>query len=195
MHSSADSGGHPHGTQPIHWWSRPPTILMVLLAIVAIASPAHAQDFPRVQPLQLDVNWEEALPQSPDDKAIAPGPNNAAAQQPADKPPPAPTHTGFKALVFETGSDFNAFPRRRSTWVILAIGGAAAAIAHPVDDEVTEQPESRLTRPGVLRRGEIDRLRLCPGRCGDQPVCRWPLCASACRRDPRPTRCLTSAST
>ena len=49
---------------------------------------------------------------------------------------PEPTHTGFKALVFETGSDFKAFPRRRSTWVILAIGGAAAAIAHPADDEV-----------------------------------------------------------
>lgn len=54
-------------------------------------------------------------------------------QQPAHQ---APTHTGFKALVFETGSDFKAFPRRRSTWVILAIGGAAAVIAHPADDEV-----------------------------------------------------------
>ncbi len=49
---------------------------------------------------------------------------------------PEPTHTGFKALVFDTGNDFKAFPRRRSTWVILAIGGAAAAIAHPADDEV-----------------------------------------------------------
>jgi membrane-associated phospholipid phosphatase len=57
------------------------------------------------------------------------------AQQPAQKPP-EPRHTGFKALLFETASDFNAFPRRRSTWVILAVGGAAAAIAHPFDDEV-----------------------------------------------------------
>jgi membrane-associated phospholipid phosphatase len=56
-------------------------------------------------------------------------------QQPA-APPPQPEHTGFKALVFETGSDFNAFPRRRSTWVILAIGGAAAALAHPADDSL-----------------------------------------------------------
>ena len=51
-------------------------------------------------------------------------------------PPPEPMHTGFKALIFETGSDFNAFPRRQSTWVLLAIGGAAAAIAHPADDDV-----------------------------------------------------------
>jgi membrane-associated phospholipid phosphatase len=50
--------------------------------------------------------------------------------------PPEPRHTGFKALIFETASDFNAYPRRQSTWVILGIGGAAAALAHPVDDEV-----------------------------------------------------------
>lgn len=56
-------------------------------------------------------------------------------QQPA-APPPKPQHTGFKSLVFETGADFKAFPRRRSTWVILGIGGAAAALALPVDDEV-----------------------------------------------------------
>ena len=53
--------------------------------------------------------------------------------------PPEPTHTGFKALLFETGSDFAAYPRRRSTWVILAIGGASAALVHPVDDEVNEK--------------------------------------------------------
>jgi membrane-associated phospholipid phosphatase len=50
--------------------------------------------------------------------------------------PPEPAHTGFKALIFETASDFNAYPRRQSTWVILGIGGAAAALAHPADDEV-----------------------------------------------------------
>jgi membrane-associated phospholipid phosphatase len=61
-----------------------------------------------------------------------------AAVAQAAAPPPAPEHTGFKALLFETGSDFNAFPRRTSTWVILAIGGGAAAIAHPWDKQVTE---------------------------------------------------------
>ena len=53
--------------------------------------------------------------------------------------PPEPTHTGFTALLFETASDFNAYPRRRSTWVILGIGGAAAALVHPFDDEVNEK--------------------------------------------------------
>ena len=50
--------------------------------------------------------------------------------------PPQPRHTGFKALLFETGGDFKAFPRRRSTWVILGIGAGAAAAAYPADDEV-----------------------------------------------------------
>jgi membrane-associated phospholipid phosphatase len=57
--------------------------------------------------------------------------------QPAT-PPATPPHTGFKALVFETASDFKTFPRRTSTWVILAIGSGAAAVAHPFDKEVTE---------------------------------------------------------
>ena len=52
---------------------------------------------------------------------------------------PEPAHTGFKALLFETASDFNSYPRRQSTWVILGIGGAAAALAHPADDEVNDQ--------------------------------------------------------
>ena len=52
-----------------------------------------------------------------------------------EEKPELPAHTGFKALLFDTASDFAAFPRRPSTWVILAIGGAGAAIAHPFDDE------------------------------------------------------------
>ena len=57
-----------------------------------------------------------------------------AQQQPT--PHPTPEHTGFKALVYETGSDFKRFPRRPSTWMILGIGGAAAALALPFEDEL-----------------------------------------------------------
>lgn len=56
-------------------------------------------------------------------------------QQPA-APHPAPQHTGFKALLFETGADFKALPRRTSTWVILGIGAGAAALVLPIEDEV-----------------------------------------------------------
>src|SRR5262245_12391461 len=51
-------------------------------------------------------------------------------------PPPEPRHSGFKALAKETAVDFGAFPRRKSTWAILAIGGAAALATHPADDYV-----------------------------------------------------------
>jgi hypothetical protein len=58
----------------------------------------------------------------------------ASAQQPPER-----QHTGLKALVYTTAADFKAFPRRRSTWVILAIGGATAALVHPADTDVTEE--------------------------------------------------------
>ncbi|MBA2439982.1 MAG: hypothetical protein H0V50_04830, partial [Thermoleophilaceae bacterium] len=81
------------------------------------------------------IDW---LALAPDEEALTLAPariRGFSVQQPTNTHP-EPAHTGFKSLLFETGSDFKAFPRRRSTWVILAIGGAAAALAHPVDDEV-----------------------------------------------------------
>ena len=56
--------------------------------------------------------------------------------------PTEPHHTGFGALMRSTGNDFKAFPMRKSTWVILGVGGAAAALIHPFDDEIAaELPE------------------------------------------------------
>jgi membrane-associated phospholipid phosphatase len=69
--------------------------------------------------------------------------------------PPVPEHTGLAAIVFTTLDDFNAFPRRESTWVILAIGGAAAAAAHPADTHlnahlVGSTSAERLWTPGHI---------------------------------------------
>jgi membrane-associated phospholipid phosphatase len=86
--------------------------LMLVLGLVALAAPGAAQTLA-----------------GPD----AETPDTLSQPAPA---PPEPAHTGFKALVFETGSDFKAFPRRRSTWVILGIGAAGAALAHPADDDL-----------------------------------------------------------
>jgi membrane-associated phospholipid phosphatase len=57
-----------------------------------------------------------------------------AAQVPAE-----PKHTGISALVRTTGRDFWTFPQRQSTWVILGVGAAAAAIAYPFDEELNEE--------------------------------------------------------
>ena len=68
--------------------------------------------------------------------------SNLAQNPPPSQQPPAthpkPEHTGIAALVYTTGADFKAFPRRASTWVILGIGAGAAALVHPVDDNVNE---------------------------------------------------------
>jgi len=56
--------------------------------------------------------------------------------QPNAEVHPAPAHTGWAALGHDLWSDVKAFPRRPSTWVILGIGAASAALAHPVDDDV-----------------------------------------------------------
>src|SRR5205814_8817404 len=63
---------------------------------------------------------------------------NATATQAKTTPAPEPEHTGFAALARDTVSDFAAFPRRKSTWVILGIGAGAALLVHPADDYVQE---------------------------------------------------------
>jgi membrane-associated phospholipid phosphatase len=66
---------------------------------------------------------------------VAPAFSGEPAPQ-AETPPPVPEHTGLAALFYQTGADFKAFPRRRSTWVFLAVAGGAAALVHPADDSL-----------------------------------------------------------
>lgn len=67
--------------------------------------------------------------------------------------PSEPQHTGLAAVIFKTAADFNAFPRRTSTWVILAVGAAGAAAGHGADDSanarfVGSRAVGRLFAPG-----------------------------------------------
>jgi len=59
--------------------------------------------------------------------------------QPAAPRPAEPQHTGFQALIRTVGSDFVAFPKRRSTWVFVGIGAGGALLAHPADDNVNSR--------------------------------------------------------
>ena len=67
--------------------------------------------------------------------------------------PPPPRHTGVGALVRSIGADFANFPRRRSTYVILAMGGAAAALAHPGDDSINEEMQESKALRRTLKPG------------------------------------------
>jgi membrane-associated phospholipid phosphatase len=75
-------------------------------------------------------------------------------RQEAAQQPPEPKHTGVSALVRTTASDFVAFPRRRSTWVILGIGAAAAAAAYPFDDDLNDRLKGADNLRRVLKPGK-----------------------------------------
>jgi membrane-associated phospholipid phosphatase len=49
---------------------------------------------------------------------------------------PLPAHTGWATLARDTGRDFLALPKRKSTWVFLGVGAVAALAAHPADHYV-----------------------------------------------------------
>jgi len=79
---------------------------------------------------------ELALPCEAQDRTPLADLSAAAAAPQRTQKPPEPEHTGLSAIAIETARDFKAFPRRRSTWVFLGIGAAAAALAHPADDNL-----------------------------------------------------------
>ena len=105
-----------------------------------------------------------AAGQLPDDTgrtAAAPDPDVRQAQTEAlaqaaaaAPPPPEPEHSGFGALLRTTGSDFVAFPKRKSTWVILGIGGVAAGISHPFDDRINERLQDEAGLRKALKPGK-----------------------------------------
>jgi hypothetical protein len=68
---------------------------------------------------------------------------------------PTPPHTGFRALVTDTWSDFKSFPRRKSTWVVLGIGAGAALLAHPADDDVNARLVGKKSADWFWKAGSI----------------------------------------
>jgi membrane-associated phospholipid phosphatase len=68
-------------------------------------------------------------------------------------PPPAPERSGFGAAARSVASDFASFPTRRSTWVILGIGGAAAGLAYPFDAEINDELQESETLQKVMAPG------------------------------------------
>ena len=106
--------------------------VLTLLFVLAASTAAHAAQDTQAPPPEL--SFDASAPAAPaivDEEA--PGPADQAAT-----PPPLPAHTGWHALAGDVLGDFKAFPRRRSTWVILGVGAAAALAVHPLDDTVTE---------------------------------------------------------
>lgn len=116
---------------------------VIAFAVFAVSAPrgsAAAEQAPL--PYSVTPFAHLFVPAPPSVPPLAPGATPApysplVIQDPAPRPP-EPEHTGFGALVRTTGSDFKAFPRRRSTWVILGVGAGMAALSYPIDDKVND---------------------------------------------------------
>ena len=113
------------------------------LLTLANVSPLSAQPAPTL-PLT-----EQAIARIADVESTNDEPEQQAA------PPSQPEHTGLSALFHETVADFGRFPRRKSTWVILGIGGLAAAAAHPADDEVNTRLQGSVAADRFFSAGYV----------------------------------------
>lgn len=109
---------------------------LAVLAFVALASTADASS--GAAPASHRA-YQHLFDPEPEAAPPPPLPADALDEIIQEQKPAEPRHTGFQALVRSTASDFRAFPQRKSTWVILAVGGAAAALAHPFDDEIADE--------------------------------------------------------
>ncbi len=74
--------------------------------------------------------------------------------------PPPVEHTGLDTFVKDILADFQAFPRRESTWIILGLGGATALAVHPADHGVNRHLVSsgwtdNLWKPGHIIGGPV----------------------------------------
>ena len=101
----------------------------VLTVVLASATPTWAQTSDAVAPDE--PRQEQPRPEEPKQDAPAPEtPKKEAA------PPPPHLSTSWVSLIKDSGSDFAAFPRRPSTWVLIGAGAAAALATHPADSYV-----------------------------------------------------------
>src|SRR5262245_20336003 len=68
---------------------------------------------------------------------------------------PAPMHTGWASLMKDTAQDFVAFPKRKSTWVLLGAGAAGALVAHQADAYVQEHVVGNSTAEKIFAPGQV----------------------------------------
>jgi membrane-associated phospholipid phosphatase len=116
----------------------PYLLAVAITAALSVAAPARANQSSQSsqQSPLLSTSDPAPEPSSPPTNDNADPAQVPATDQTGTEVHPTPQHTGFQALVRTTGSDFVAFPKRRSTWVILGMGAGLAAAAHPIDDDV-----------------------------------------------------------
>ena len=115
---------------------------------------AHAQGAPDVSSVLIGHAFDEVVASTlAADSTPAYSPQLDLTPAPTEEAHPAPEHTGWATLGKDLWNDFKAFPQRPSTWVILGIGAASAALVHPIDDDVNahlvgKRGRARMWAPG-----------------------------------------------
>jgi PAP2 superfamily protein len=121
---------------------------LMLTAFLMVAGAAAAQTPAVSQP---DETPETDSSNGPD-SSLTPDLSTGIAQ---NAPDPLPEHTGWGTLIKDTGRDFAYFPRRKSTWVLLAGGAVAALAVHPADDYVESHIVGNDTAEKIFKPGKI----------------------------------------
>ena len=112
-------------------------LLVAVALILGLPAFAHAQEAQDVSSALIGRAFDKVVASSlatASTPAYSVLPDLTPAQK--EEVHPTPEHTGWATLGKDLWGDFKAFPQRPSTWVILGIGAASAALAHPVDKDV-----------------------------------------------------------
>lgn len=91
----------------------------------------------------------QSADQAPATPAAPPSPTQ---EKQNDTVPPI-THTGWGSLAKDSAQDFLAFPKRKSTWVLLGAGALAALAIHPADDYIEEHIVGNDTADKIFKPG------------------------------------------
>ena len=133
--------------------ARSPIVKSTLVAVLLIMGAGNRVRAEGNPPHFSDLPYAGLFEPAPARVVVLPELSHAVYKGP-EQPPPRPVHAGFGSLVRNIGGDFKAFPQRKSTWVILGIGGLAAAAVHPVDDEFNDHIQGSDTAANIFKPGK-----------------------------------------
>jgi membrane-associated phospholipid phosphatase len=119
--------------------------VQLCLALLLATGPARAQT--------TDAGPASA-PEAPTPRTFTAGAAAAQAPQTPDVEH-TPDETNWASLLKDTASDFASFPRRTSTWVILATGAGLALATHPADDYVEIHALGNPTADRIFAPGKV----------------------------------------
>jgi membrane-associated phospholipid phosphatase len=129
------------------------TAVLVLPLLLAVVPAVRADEAERTSRFLSNLRPIQIAAPLPGD--LLPSLDSPAMQQTVSAPPPVPPHTGLRAVVEQTAADFKSLPQRKSTWIMLGIGGALAAATHPADVDVNRRLQGSTNADRFFKLGKV----------------------------------------